>query len=121
VWKRSGRSSAGPFHSIEKGKTVGHFVDMQAPLSDDDYSYLVERGMKYQADAVVAAYGRTSDEPAPVDDTDEVPEYSKWTVAQLQEELAAREIEFDAKAKKADLAALLDANDAEEAATNPDA
>lgn len=39
--------------------------------------------------------------------------YADWTVAELKSELDTRGVEYDSSAKKADLVAALDANDAE--------
>lgn len=97
---------------------MGHYVDMEAPISDADYFYLCERGMKYAADQVRENYGRVGEQPVVPEGAngDELPPYAEWTVAELKKELDSRDIEYDSRAVKADLVQLLDEDDA----TNPE-
>lgn len=62
---------------------------------------------KEEAQAAAEANGTA----VPNDDAEK--DYSSWKVADLKAELDSREVEYEAGAKKADLVAALEANDAE--------
>jgi HeH/LEM domain len=88
---------------------MGHYVNMEAALSRDDYAYLTDRGMKFQADQVVANYGWADDDELIADENTP---YDQWNIPGLKDELTNRGIEFESKARKADLIALLEEDDA---------
>lgn len=56
---------------------------------------------------------RQAEERTTNDNSAEELDYSDWTVPKLKEELEARGVDYDSSAKKADLVAALEANDAE--------
>jgi hypothetical protein len=75
--------------------------------------------------AAAAAERLANGEPDPVEEITEeeeivLPPYPEWTVAELKAELETREIEFSPTAKKPVLIALLDADDAADAAATED-